>query len=37
MNQRILARWNVMNLYSGARGINRFKGLTKALGEINEQ
>ena len=33
----ILARWNVINLYSGTRGINRFKGLAMALGEINEQ
>ena len=33
----ILERWNEINLYSGTRGINRFKGLAMALGEINEQ
>ena len=33
----ILNRWNVINLYSGTRGINRFKGLAMALGEINAQ
>ena len=33
----ILKRWNVINLYSGTRGINRFKGLAMALGEINAQ
>ncbi|MBR1584403.1 MAG: HAD family hydrolase [Clostridia bacterium] len=33
----ILERWNVINLYSGARGINRFKGLAMALREINAQ
>lgn len=32
----ILDRWNVVNLYSMTRGINRFKGLAKALKEINE-
>ena len=31
----ILERWNVINLYSGTRGINRFKGLAMALSEIN--
>ncbi len=31
----ILARWNVINLFSMTRGINRFKGLAMALGEIN--
>ena len=31
----ILDRWNVINLYSGTRGINRFKGLAMALAEIN--
>jgi len=31
----ILDRWNVINLYSGTRGINRFKGLAMALGEIH--
>lgn len=33
----ILERWNVINLYSGTRGINRFKGLAMALGEIDKQ
>ena len=33
----ILERWNVINLYSGTRGINRFKGLAMALKEINRQ
>ena len=33
----ILERWNVINLYSMTRGINRFKGLAAALSEINEQ
>ena len=33
----ILDRWNVINLYSGTRGINRFKGLAMALTEINAQ
>ena len=27
----ILNRWNAINLYSGTRGINRFKGLAMAL------
>ena len=31
----ILERWNVVNLFSMTRGINRFKGLAIALGEIN--
>ncbi len=31
----ILDRWNVINLYSMTRGINRFKGLAKALKEID--
>ena len=31
----ILERWNEINLYSGTRGINRFKGLAMALGEIS--
>ena len=35
--QAILDRWNVINLYSGTRGINRFKGLAMALAEINRQ
>ncbi len=34
---QILERWNVINLFSMTRGINRFKGLAMALGEINEQ
>ena len=33
----ILERWNVVNLFSMTRGINRFKGLAMALGEIHEQ
>jgi phosphoglycolate phosphatase-like HAD superfamily hydrolase len=33
----ILKRWDVINLYSMTRGINRFKGLTLALQEINEK
>jgi len=33
----ILERWNVINLFSMTRGINRFKGLAMALGEINQQ
>ena len=33
----ILERWNEINLYSGTRGINRFKGLAMALAEIHEQ
>lgn len=33
----ILERWNVINLFSMTRGINRFKGLAKALGEIDKQ
>lgn len=31
----ILARWNDINLYTMTRGINRFKGLSLALSEIN--
>lgn len=33
----ILERWNEINLYSLSRGINRFKGLAKALGEIDKK
>jgi phosphoglycolate phosphatase-like HAD superfamily hydrolase len=33
----ILERWNVINLFSMTRGINRFKGLAIALGEIHEK
>ena len=35
--KEILDRWNVINLYSGTRGINRFKGLAMALEEISGQ
>lgn len=35
--EEILTRWNDINLYTMTRGINRFKGLSKALGEINEK
>lgn len=31
----ILERWNEINLYRMTRGINRFKGLAKALREID--
>ncbi len=31
----ILARWNEINLYTMTRGINRFKGLAKALKEVD--
>lgn len=31
----ILERWNEMNLYTMTRGINRFKGLAKALKEVD--
>lgn len=34
--EAILERWNVINLFSMTRGINRFKGLAMALEEINE-
>ncbi len=33
----ILARWNEINLYTMTRGINRFKGLAMALGEIDKK
>ena len=33
----ILNRWNEVNLFKKTRGINRFKGLSKALQEINER
>lgn len=33
----ILERWNEINLYSMTRGINRFKGLSIALTEINDR
>src|SRR5699024_292310 len=32
----ILNRWNAINLYSGTRGINRFKGLAMTLTEIDK-
>ena len=32
----ILERWNVINLYSRTRGINRFKGLAMMLKEVDE-
>ena len=32
----ILNRWNTINLYSGTRGITRFKGLAMALTEIDK-
>lgn len=35
--KEILTRWNEINLYTLTRGINRFKGLSMALTEINEQ
>ena len=35
--EEILNRWNVINLFSMTRGINRFKGLAMALGEIDKQ
>jgi phosphoglycolate phosphatase-like HAD superfamily hydrolase len=35
--EEILARWNEINLFSMTRGINRFKGLAMALGEIHEK
>ncbi len=35
--KEILDRWNVINLFSMTRGINRFKGLAMALGEIHRQ
>ena len=36
-NDEILKRWNDINLYTKTRGINRFKGLSMALQEINNQ
>ena len=35
-SEPILNRWNAINLYSGTRGINRFKGLAMALTEIDK-
>lgn len=34
---QILKRWNDINLYTMTRGINRFKGLAMALGEIDRE
>ena len=34
--EAILTRWNEINLFSMTRGINRFKGLAMALGEIDK-
>lgn len=34
---KILERWNEINLYTMTRGINRYKGLAFALKEINEK
>ena len=36
-SDEILKRWNDINLYTKTRGINRFKGLSIALQEINNQ
>jgi len=35
--EAILDRWNVINLYSMTRGVNRFKALAMALSEIDGQ
>lgn len=35
--EEILQRWNEVNLYTMTRGINRFKGLSLALQEVNEK
>lgn len=35
--EAILNRWNEINLYTMTRGINRFKGLSLALQEINKR
>lgn len=35
--EEILNRWNEINLYTMTRGINRYKGLSMALTEINEK
>ena len=35
--EEILNRWNVINLLSMTRGINLFKGLARALGEIDKK
>lgn len=36
-SDEILERWNVINLFSMTRGVNRFKGLAMILSEINEK
>ncbi len=36
-SDEILYRWNEVNLYTKTRGINRFKGLSKALQEVNSK
>ena len=36
-SEPILKRWNDINLFEMTRGINRFKGLAMALGEISKQ
>ena len=35
--EEILRRWNDINLFQMTRGINRFQGLAKALGEIHRK
>lgn len=35
--EEILHRWNEINLFQMTRGINRFKGLAMALGEIDQK
>ena len=35
--KELLESWNEVNLYSMTRGINRFKGLVKALTEVQEK
>lgn len=35
--EEILQRWNEINLYTLTRGINRFKGLSMMLCEVNEK
>ncbi len=36
-SDEILSRWNEINLYTMTRGINRFRGLSMALGEISQK
>ena len=36
-DEKLLDRWNEINLYEESRGINRFKGLLQILKEVNEQ